>query len=251
MPLNLSSISLRRNERGLLIGGSGTGKSVLEESLIVDFHHRYAAEGGRVLILDSKPRFRAEWLPSGRSASRIYKKWDHGPTVPDAVRVTDPDELGVSWDTGARIVIAQAESSAQIPALVACAQKFLEGSRRGRPQLLAVDETLDFFQANSARIGGSDAIVRAARAGRERGLAALYCSQRTKGIPATLMEELTKLYLFRLDYLADAKRLQEMGAPASMLPPRVKYRFRYWTKEDYDRVWPLDGGSYTLNLSPQ
>lgn len=245
---SLADISLRANERGFLVGGTATGKSTLEEALIVDFHNRYAAKGGRVLIVDSKPRFRAAYRVSGRSAARLYRRWQHGPIVPDSVRVTSAEELPVAWATGARIAIAQGDTAGDIPALVDCVRAFFDDSRRGRPQLVAVDEVIDFFHGNAAARGGSDALVRCARAGRERGLAALYCSQRTRGIPATLLEELAKLYLFRLDYAQDAKRLQEMGAPASMRPPRAAREFRYWTKDDYDRVWPLDGGTYTLDL---
>jgi hypothetical protein len=242
--MDLGSISLRARERGLLIGGTSTGKSTLGEGLITDFHHRYARAGGRVLILDSKPRFRAAYRPSGRRADRLYRHWDHGSTVPDSVVVSDPDELEVAHGTGARIVIAQAHSSAEIPQLVACAQAFFERSRGGKPRLLFVDETMDFFRSNGTPIGGTDTIVRSARAGRERGLACLFCSQRTRSIPAQLMEELTKLYLFRLDYRDDAKRLQEMGAPADMTPPEVEHVFRYWTKAAYGKVW----GPYRLEL---
>lgn len=244
--MDLSRISLRRNERGLLVGGTNTGKSTLAEALVVDFLHRYQRDNARVLILDSKPRFRAEYLPSGRPAKRLYKKWDHGPTVPGSVRVTDPAELRLAFATENPIVIAQAETNRDIPALVACAEAFFGDSRRGQPRLLDVDETMDFFSANGAPRGTTDALTRASRAGRERGLAALYCSQRTRQIPATLMEELAKLYLFRLDYRADAKRLLEMGAPEDIVSrmPMEKHRFVYWTKDDYPRVW----GPYALDL---
>ncbi|HEY2300521.1 MAG TPA: hypothetical protein VGH66_01430 [Acidimicrobiales bacterium] len=243
--MDLGRISLRAKERGFLAGGTDTGKSTLAEALIVDFVHRYRRS--HVLILDSKPRFRADLEVSGRRARARYSRWDHGATVPGAVVVTDPAHLEVAWATGAQICIAQADTGADVPALVACLRAFFEDSRAGRPSLVMVDETMDFFRSNGSPIGGDDAVVRSARAGRERGLAGLYCSQRTRGIPAQLMEEMTKLYLLRIDYRADLKRLQEMGAPPAIMSkmPTVKHRFIYWTKADYARVW----GPYQLTLS--
>lgn len=243
--MQLADLSLRQRERGLLVGGTNTGKSTLGEALIVDFHHRYARS--RTLILDSKPRFRGAHEHTGRSAKRRYKKWQHGPTVPDSVVVSGADELPVAWSTGARIVIAQGDGTRDLPMLLACARSFLDDSRAGRPQLLFVDETMDFFTSSAQPRGGDDVLVRVARAGRERGCAALYCSQRTAGIPAQLIEELTKLYLFRLDYARDVKRLYEMGAPPWMQPPRRERLFNYWTKLDYDRVY----GPYSLDLRRQ
>jgi len=242
--VDLSRISLRERERGLLIGGTKTGKSWLAEALVVDFHRRYLAKHCRVCILDSKPRFRGEYEASGIKASRRYRKWDHGPAVPGSVVVSDPRDLELAWSTGASIVIAQARDGENVPMLADCAQEFFNSSRASRPTLLLVDETMDFYRSNGSAIGGSNALLRAARAGRERGLAALYCSQRTKGIPPQLLEELTKLYLFRIDYLDDAKRLREMGAPATITPPRKERVFKYWTKDHYETVW----GPYTLDL---
>lgn len=238
----LAKLSLRQRERGLLVGGTNTGKSTLGEALIVDFHARYPKS--RTLILDSKPRFRGAYEVSGRRAKRRYKKWQHGPTVPDSVVVSDAADMGVAWATEARIVIAQGDGSRDLPMLLQCARSFLDDSRAGRPQLLFVDETMDFFTSSAQPRGGDDILVRVARAGRERGCAALYCTQRTAGIPAQLIEELTKLYLFRLDYSKDVKRLYEMGAPTWLTPPDEERVFYYWTKLAYRNVY----GPYSLDL---
>lgn len=237
-------MSLRAKERGIVLGGTGTGKSWWEEALVVDFRRRYPKS--RVLILDSKPRFRGEYEISGFRAKRRYKKWDHGPAVPESVVIGEPSDLKLAWGTDAHIAIAQDPDGEHIPMLVACAAEFFSQSRASQPSLLVVDETMDFYRgSNGSPIGNNPALLRAARAGRERGLAALYCSQRTRGIPAQLMEELTKLYLFRLDYKDDAKRLLEMGAPREVIErmPKKKRQFVYWTKDDYDAVY----GPYRLD----
>lgn len=243
---SLDDLSLRQKERGFVVGGTDTGKSTLADFLGADFVHRYADKKARRLILDSKPRYRAQWTVQGVSAARRYKNWDHGAPIAGSVVVDNPDDLELAWKTGATTVIVQRLGAKRIDIarMVRATELFMLSSRARRPQLLQVDETLDFFHGNGAPIGNSDALVEAARAGRERGTAALYCSQRTKGMPAQLMEEMSRLYAFRIDYKADAKRLQEMGAPPIPLPTKTR-QFMYWWKGDYDRVW----GPYTLDLA--
>lgn len=243
--IDLTRLSLRERERGFVCGGTDSGKSTLADFLGADFVARYAGRGGRRLILDSKPRYRAEYTVQGYKAARRYRHWAHGPLIPGSVVLDDPADLRLAWQTGARTVIAQGSSErpADIRRLVLTAQAFLDDSRASRPQLLQVDETLDFFHGNGAPRGGEDTITKSARAGRERGTAGLYCSQRTKGLPVTLMGELSRLYAFRIDYMADARRFQEMGAPPFGLPRR-EHEFVYWWKADYQRVW----GPYKLAL---
>jgi len=241
--VTMEQLSLRHKERGLLIGGTGSGKSTLLEPLILDYLTRYRARSPRVLILDSKPRFRATYTSNGTSAKRRFRGWDHGPELPGSVLVHTAGEMADAWKLGASIVVAQGPSELDLPKLTGCADHFLADARVARPQLLVVDEALDFFNASGANVRGtSDALKRVARAGRERGVAALYASQRTKGLPVQLVSELTKLYLFRLDFVDDVKRLQEAGFPAGELPPDDDHEFRYWTKADRRVVW----GPYKL-----
>lgn len=226
-----------------MVGGVDTGKSTLMDYLGNEFVRRYRPSGARRLILDSKPRYRAEHSVRGISAKRRYSNWSHGNAIPGSIVVDDPADLGLAWDNGAETVIVQGESSKDIPRLVDAAGEFLRSSRANRPQLLQVDETLDFFHSNGAPRGSDDAIIRAPRAGRERGTACLYGAQRTKGMPPTVMEEMTRLYCLRIDYKADAKRLQEMGAPPFVLPTEPR-QFMYWYKGNYSRTY----GPYTLTL---
>lgn len=248
----LDRISLRERERGFVVGGVDSGKSTLMDVLGAEFVRRYHARGGRRLILDSKPRYRAQWTVHGHPASRRYRKWSHGRAIPGSVVVDDPRDLKLAWQTGARTVIAQCESDAEIARLVATAKAFLDDSRAARPQLLQVDETCDFFHQNGAPRGGSDTIAKSARAGRERGTAGCYGSQRTKGIPTVLLSEMSRLYALRIDYRLDAKRLPEMGAPIG--PDYVDqvgpHEFFYWWKGDkaHPQAYRTLYGPYTLAL---
>lgn len=221
-----------------MVGGTQVGKSTLADALGEDFLARYPK--ARRLILDTKPRYRAQLLPNGLKADRLYRNWDHGPPVHDSVVVGTPSEMLSAFKLGHRTCIVQ--SRRWSPAQDACADAFLEDARRGRPQLLQVDETCHHFYSNGAP-KGSGAIVDVAMAGAERGCCGLYCTQRTKGISPHLLEHMDRLYAFRLDARADAKRFQEFGAPPFRLPTQP-HQFHYWTKADYTTVY----GPYQLAL---
>lgn len=240
--LTFDQLSMRERERALLLGGTGSGKTTLLQLLLSDFYARYPTS--RIMILDSKPRFRAEFLPTGISARRRYRHWGPGEAIPSSIVVGSPDELGNAW-TQTRIVIAQCERQVDRWQLVACAERFFNDARHSRPQLLCVDETADFFHSNGAPISGSsDALIRVARAGRERGTAALYCSQRARSLPSSIIEEMSQLYLFVLDGESDLKRCIEMGAPRWIEPPARDHEFKVWAKRDRRHVY----GPYQLDL---
>lgn len=234
--ISFDQISLRERERAFLLGGTGAGKTTLEELLIADFYTRYPTS--RILILDSKPRFRAEYLPNGLSAKRHFRRWKPGPAIPGSVLVRDGEEMEAAWQLGARIVVCQCSTMAERPLLVGAADRFYNDSSYKTPQLLCVDETCDFFQVNGSPIAGSsDSLIRVARAGRELGTAGLYCTQRARSIPSSIIEELSQLYLFYLDGDNDLKRCVEMGAPKWIQPPTEPYEFMFWTKRDRQRVY--------------
>jgi hypothetical protein len=240
--LLLDRISLRQRDRAFISGGSGCGKSTLSDVLADDFLVRYEASGARELLLDTKPRYKPEHVIMGPGVKRRYSKWDHGDTVKGSVLVEDPEQLAMAWDMGYRRCIAQGTSVRDIPRLVAITSAYLEDSRAKRPQLVRFDEILDFFHSNGAARGGDDVVLRCNRAGRERGTSTINCSQRTYGIPGQIMEELVRLYAFRLDSVKDAKRYQEMGAPP-FDQPEEDFDFKYWWKGDRRNVWPSPVGT--------
>ena len=237
-----SRLSLRRNDRALLIGGTRSGKSTLGDYLGASFTTQYRSSGARRMILDTKPRFKAQWRMSGRTATKVYKNWGHGAYVPDSILIDDPADLRAAWATGHRTVIVQAPYGGAISLQCACLQAFLNDSRYTRPQLVHVDEALDFFHGNG--MAKNDVIVKLPRAGAERGTGSLFCSQRTKGFSPALLELINILYAFRLDFESDAKRFQEFGCPPFMLPTEDQ-EFMYWSKaQDRKHVY----GPYRLTI---
>lgn len=245
--ISLSQIDLLRGERGLCLGGTGAGKSTLSERLALRFLSRYPT--GRLLILDSKPRFRPEWLPDGRRAARRYRHWAHGPSIPGSMLVEEPGQLAGVWTFGHRVAIAQCSTQAERIKLAMTAGEFFRQARASRPQLLMVDETLDFFTPTGMSLRGHpDSLLQVVRAGREKGCGALFCSQRAMGIPRQIISEMTRLYLFLLDVRSDVRFLPEMGCPEDIDCPDEPHDFYYWTKNpptERRNIW----GPYRLSLS--
>lgn len=232
---SLDQIAVHRSERGLVLGGTGTGKSTLVEYLMQHFLAEFPR--GRVLVLDSKPRFRAEWLPDGTSAERRYKRWGHGEITKGSMAVSiygNPrDALNTAWMMKTRIAIAQTDNMAERLHLLRILDAFFKQAHaKRRQQLVVVDETLDFFHGNGSPLGGNDAILRVARAGRELGVSGLFGSQRAKGIPIQLRSELSQAYIFRLDHGTDVRELWEFGYPRDAQLPTEKFQFSFWHKEN-------------------
>lgn len=226
-----------------MVGGVGAGKSVLADYLGADFTRRYPRS--HRLIVDSKPRYRAEQTFQGRPAKRKYRSWGHGPVVLGSVLVEVPEQLAIVWQLGYRVAIVQGDGEEHRPRMLSVVEEFYRQANARVPSLLQVDESVDWFGGTGMPKYGSDIIIRTARAGRERGLGALYCSQRTRAIPATLLEEMNRLYCFRIDYSKDIQRLEEMGAPITEddMPTRP-HEFMFWTKDAYDELY----GPYKLEL---
>jgi energy-coupling factor transporter ATP-binding protein EcfA2 len=232
-----SQLALLKGERGLVAGRSGSGKSTLAYPALVNgFLRRYA--NSIAMITDTKPRFRADVDLHGISASRHYRGMDHGvPVIPDSVRLdlmAWPDfGIKAAMQLGHRVLIAQTNGYDNENMLAAFAiDRFYKHARFNRPALVYVDELLDFYNLNGTpKRGMPNSILRCVRAGREKGLATLLATQRTKGIPIQVSSELSKVYLGALDVEDDVEHLQSNGAvPLDFEPPTDDKVFRFYDK---------------------
>jgi hypothetical protein len=225
---------MHKSDRGILIGANGTGKSTLADHVLTSFRMEYP--DARIMILDTKPRWRATKLAKGGTPRRMYAPLARGDTINGAVSLNTMDDWGLAWDRNvneSQTVIAQRLSGRHddnVRFQVLAAERFFNTQRDSRPSLLYLDEGMDFFGPNSGARGGSDIVQRCFRAGREKGLATLIGVQRPIGINDQCLTETNWCALFRINFTNDVKRLWEMGWPKHQLPPTYaqKHQFRMW-----------------------
>lgn len=232
MTLNLDAIAPSKAQRGLVIGGSRSGKSTLIDMLIR--HAVRTRPSIRALLLDSKPRFRAEIERKGKiitNADKHYKDWAAGPVIPGSYRFNidnDPIDFKPYWkdDDPCRVLIAQTDEEIKRPRLLEVADSWYSAKWKDADRLLVVDELLDFYHGNAVSISSRhNTPVKVNRAGGERGIGGLYGAQRPKGIHPQIVEELSILYLFHIRFQKDMNYLYEHGIPTDLVPPEENYVF--------------------------
>jgi hypothetical protein len=202
----------------------------------------------QTLYIDSKPRFRAEWELDGVSTkvSRRYKKWakDYGTFIPGSyvLPLRDPArELDQVWRLGGKIAIAQGEIDAW-PKLIKSAEALYNDSYGKRERMLYVNELSDFFQTGKP----SDIFWLIARSGGEKKISLAAESQRPVYIPKTVLTESVQIFLFKLKYSEDMKRMYEMGIPKDTPAITKRHVFYHWDTLLMNKA--PSGRFYTLSL---
>lgn len=187
----------------------------------------------RTLIVDTKPRFKAEFELNGfpTSASGRYHKWGYGSGIlagscvlPGGSRISA--ELDQVWRLGHKIAIVQTEEETEWAHASSVATVFYERYGAHIPRLVVVDELADFYKWRAL----ADVFQRIARNGRERDVALLAGSQRPRKVPTEVMTEMRRLYMFMLDYYEDIKHVWEFGIPRNTMMPQG-YSFYMFDKK--------------------
>jgi hypothetical protein len=245
---------LPRASRAFLVGTTGTGKSTLMETMMKEYQMHFSPKEDkkkavRTLIIDTKPRFKAQWEMNGFSTeiTRRYKKWGYGSgIIPNshtlANRASIKNELDEIWSLGSNIAICHTERESEWEYASRCATTFYEGYGAGIPRLLIVDELADFFKFRSL----GDIFQRVARNGRERDCALLCGSQRPRKVPVEVLTEMTRIYMFELDFIEDLKRVWDFGVPRNTVEPEGHTFYLYdrhlKSKEPSNKYYELDLG---------
>jgi hypothetical protein len=239
---SLDRIAISPRGRAMWFGMTGTGKSTVKERLTE--HWRLTQPLPRVLMLDSKPRFRAEWELNGTKAFKRYKKWQRGTAIPGSVRLPfiDPkSDLEQVWRLGFSCAIAQTSEQYMLPWLRAYAHEFYGNAEDKYSQLLDVDEVADFFSTTGMARQG-DSLLKIVRSGREMNVAFTGAAQRPKGLPHSFLTELSEVGLFALASVKDLEHLSDMGLPGDIDIPTEDHVFYHFRRRG--RV----GGMYRLDL---
>lgn len=187
----LDDIAPTKAERALIIGGTRSGKSTLMDHFMR--HMVRERPNVQILLLDSKPRFRAEIERFGpgnrfaRLAERHYRDWESGPVIPASIRVDIHAEKPLLnfWKDDKyeryRIAVAQTEQTIERGRLLEIADQWYTVRQRKSDRVLAVDELLDYYHRNTISVHSArDVPLKVVRAGGERGFGALYGAQRPK-----------------------------------------------------------------------
>lgn len=234
-------------DRAILVGESGTGKSTAARRMLDNFWADYLPQG-RILIADSKPRWRGTSTVSGEPVSKRYRKMVEGDRMPSML-LDRPSDWQMVWDhdvNPTRTVLMQPDlrrdyaHDDEIARQVYFIGKFFRTLDPREPSLLYIDEGMDFFGPNGYAKSG-DIIQRCYRAGRERGLATLMGVQRPACITPVAMSESNVKILFALGSDDDLATLRKRGFPRSIEPIKADYQFRLLRdRKLYPKLLTLD-----------
>lgn len=239
-------LTLPRAGRTAIFGMTGAGKTLLGDTLRNMWLRKYP--NGKVLVVDSKPHYRAQWQLNGVLAKPLYRKWDSSNEhdyLPGAIVLSLDNPAHAAHQLRqayrrSRVVVVQGGRPAW-RALLWYAQQFYEiFSNKQGPRLMDVDEAADFFEVD--RFGGI--LLQSLRAGRQLGLGVLMGSQRPVFLPKATLTESDRLYVLKLKNEDDLKTIQKNGGlPRWVEAPRKFYEFRYYNF--YEEEYP-SGGLFKL-----
>jgi len=235
----MDDIMLGPGERGLMLGMTREGKSTLSEVQIDHWYNTY--KDADILIIDSKPRFRAEWQLNGLPAAPLYRNWDWGTLVPNSVVIPMKDaesEIRLAWSLRYRIIIAQIQDRSDI-GLLDQALKIAYMKRRKRHKLfIYVDELNNFFKVGVKGIQAGTGIIMVITSGGEKNTAFLGAGQRPRNISVESIESMTKLYWFYTPFDEDNKHLRSMDLPLDSIPPASRsYAFLFFDRIHQKKGW--------------
>jgi len=224
------TFSLQPGERGVCIGQTGCGKSTLSTELI----KRYLIEfpQSRVLIVDSKPRYRATHRQNGWSLH--YPKWARGDTIRGSIAVHYADEVMGAFSFTRCVILQSLYPNAREvdefeEEAFESARKLFRSSYEESPTLLYVDEYYDLITGGGLSGHTDRRVLQVIRAGRERFMSALISTQRPRSIPLPTLTEATKYYIFNLEYLEDVEYMQKHGPQLVHAP--IGYNFVFFERK--------------------
>lgn len=230
--------SLNPGERGVCIGQTGCGKSTLSTELV----RRYLKDfPSRVLIVDSKPRYRATHRMNGWSLH--YPKWAKGDTIQGSIAVHHADEVMAAFRFTRCVILQSLHPNAHEvedfeEEAFEAARKLFRSSHETSPTLLYIDEYYDLITGGGLSGNTDRRVLQVIRAGRERFMSALISTQRPRSIPLPTLTEATKYYIFTLEYADDIDYMRKHGPMLSHIPNGYDFVF-YERRNGGERIEKL------------
>jgi ABC-type oligopeptide transport system ATPase subunit len=194
------TLNLRPNNRGLIVGKTGSGKTTLAKYLLYGFR--------RVLVLDNKGLIKWEGFKIARSRQEFRDfsaRFAHVVFVPPEYGNVDDNEyfFDLCYLTGHCVVY--------VDEVYACSNR---------------DEIPSSYKAIITR-------------GRERGIACLSSTQRPKLIPQILFSESEQFYVFELRLAVDRQKVASTIDIREEDIPKKRYDFWYSDIERDVTIGPL------------
>jgi len=204
----LRSIIPKRNERSILVGKTGTGKTTLAMEILQAYTFVLAIDPIHVL---------REKLPKEYVLCKSPKQlaW-HGRSHKKLLYQPDPDFFGWEWYN-------------EVYELA-----FHAGNR-----MVYTDEGLRVMRPNGQAPPYMEACY---TAGRQKGVGMITCSQRPAKIDLRVMSEAEHYYAFRLRLREDRERMASLMHEDVLHHPPKGHSFHYWRDSDEHL------GLYTLSL---
>jgi DNA helicase HerA-like ATPase len=195
MGMEWQSLKLPKNDRGVLIGATGSGKTFLGRYLVEDAEKPYS------VVYDAK-------------ISDSIGEWDHK-------IITDFDELVESEER--RIIYRPNYIEAVNPVEQ---DAFFEWVYLRKNTRLFVDEAYAVTGGTNPSFHFQACLAR----GRERGISTLVATQRPHRIPLVTLSEAEHYWIFRLTLLNDRKRVEEItGITAEEQLDLKNHEFFYYS----------------------
>lgn len=190
MGVNWQEIKLGRNDRGILIGATGCGKTTLARYLIEDDDKRYS------VVYDAKASDAVGEWAGIRPIDTPRKK-----VVRTQALYTELEELPYAKEP--RIIYRPPYTEERDPYRQ---DKFFEWVYWHYRRRLYVDEAYALLGGTNPSFHLQACITR----GRERGISTLIATQRPKRIPLISMSEAEHYYIFRTQMPEDKERITEL-----------------------------------------
>jgi hypothetical protein len=194
MPLTLQQLRPKLNERGMLVGATGTGKTTLARQLLANW-------GGAILVIDSKCTY------GGKRGEPGYKM------------VSSPG--GLRWISG-RTKLIQYRPDEENGGVDDYNAVYKWAYRRA-DILVYTDEAFLVHHGAYA----PDWLRNCVTCGRELGIGMITGTQRPRGIDLRIMTEAEVFYSFALRHRDDRKRMAEMMGDEVMEEPG-HHAFWFW-----------------------